>query len=214
MAEDNLSLTAELLLLAINPADGGLFPRDRGRFRKALRETYRSDRGERRSAWRARRHALLELELAGIVEPPRGLGRRLRLADRGRAADRFHRLQRCLDQDDFPEPRDRELAILLAWSGVLARRLSRGQRRIAVRRLRKLARSLERDGLWQGAPLSGTVAALAVGRVAHDDFQSDLLHGALSDFATGGESCFNAVGLSGAGGDSCSGSDGGGGPTP
>jgi len=198
-----------LLLLAINPADGGLFPRDRGRFRQALSETYRSDRGERRSAWRARRHALLELELAGIVEPPRGLGRRLRLADRGRAADRFHRLQRCLDQDDFPEPRDRELAILLAWSGVLARRLSRDQRRIAARRLRKLARSLELDGLWQ-APLSGTLAepewVNAVGRVAYD-FQSDLLHGALSDLATGG---LNAVGLSGAGGDSWSGSDGGG----
>jgi hypothetical protein len=37
-----LSLGAELLMLAIDPANGGLLSRNRGRFREALATSYRS----------------------------------------------------------------------------------------------------------------------------------------------------------------------------
>lgn len=211
VADRDLSLSAELLLFAIDPADGGLVPHDRGRFREALADSERSNGHKRR--WGARRRALRELERAGLVEPRRQFLGRVRLADRDRAAAYVHRLRKCLRDDEFATPRDRELAIILAWAGVLTHRLgSRDERRIAARRIRKVAHSLEVDGLWQ-APLSGTLAepdwVNAVGRVAYDA-QSDLLSGAIAGFASGDAACFNAVGLTGGGSESFAGSDGGG----
>jgi hypothetical protein len=92
----------------------------------------------------------------------------------------------------------------------LARRLTKDERRIAARRLRKLVRSSDL-GLRQ-VPLSGTVAepewVNAIGRVAHNA-QQDLLGDVITDFAAGGHSGLEAVGLGGGGGDSAHGSEGG-----
>ena len=168
MAGD-LSLGAELLLLSVDPAKGGLFPHRRRRLRRALRGA------GGQSGRRARREALRELELAGLIEPHR-LGSRLRLADRAQAAQRFNRVRRCLRDDDFADPHDRALVVLLAWTGVLARRLSRDERRVALRRLRVLSRSpmLVAAG---GGP--GEADALA------DTLHSDLVCDAAVDFAAG-----------------------------
>lgn len=155
------SLTAELLLLAIDPAKGGLYPRRRRRFRQALTATYLADRGGgQRWPWaasRARRKALTELRRNGTLEPPQML-RRLRLADRSIAARRFDRLRRCIRDDEYPEPRDRELLLLLAWSGVLAQRSTKVERRLAARRLRKLGMGSQLAALM---PQASSIAALA-----------------------------------------------------
>jgi len=82
---------------------------------------------------------------------------------------------------------------------------------MAARRLRKLVRSLELGGLSQ-APLSGTVAepqwVNAIGQIAYNT-QRDLITDVVSDFATGGHSGLESVGLTGGSGDSGGGSDGG-----
>ncbi len=101
--------------------------------------------------------------------------------------------------------------MLLAWSGVLASRLSREERRIAARRLRKLVRSPELADSRQ-ASLSGQAPepewVSALGRVAHEA-QGDLLREAASDLLSG-DSGFNAVSLGEADGGSWGGSQGGG----
>ena len=201
MVDVNLSLTAELILLAIDPEKGGLFPRRRRRFRKALAATDIAGRGDARmgvwGARRARRRALGELERAGLVEERRLFGR-LRLADRTRARERFSELVRCVREDEL-DPRDRELLLLLAWSGVLVRRLSRDERRLAVRRLRKWVPSAEAAGGWQ-ARLRGQASISGVGVVG-------LAAGAGFDFG-GCEAVFG--GGSGGGGAGGGGGDGGG----
>lgn len=211
MADENLSLSAELLLLAIDPGLGGLVPHNRGRFRRALARTRASDTGARQWRWRAQREALQELERAGLLQPRGAFGGRVQLADRRRAVTRFNRLRKCLDEDNLSEPRDRELALLLAWTGVLQHRLSRDERRIAARRIRKLARTVELDGKFQ-SPLSGTQGepdwVTAVGWGAYD-IQRDLLKDAVADLASGDVPGFDAVGLSGAGSESFAGAEGG-----
>ena len=140
MAETPLSLPAELHLLAIDPSSGGLLPRRRLRFRKALAAAEAAHRGGGgrpgvTASVRGRRRALRELEAADLLKSRRPFGR-MRLADSSAAGVRFQRLLSCLrDGKDLP-PRDRELALLLAWSGLLAERLSKGDRRIVARRLR------------------------------------------------------------------------------
>ena len=122
MAEAELSLGAELLLLSIDPEDGGLLPRRKSRFRRAVG---------------GRRRAAAELKAAGLAEARLG---RLRLADRTLAVRRFKRLHGLLRDGELSEPRDRELVLLLTWTGVLASRLSKEERRIAARRVAELAR--------------------------------------------------------------------------
>jgi hypothetical protein len=122
-----LSLPAEVLLLSIDPGDGGLVVNSRRRLRKSLKAAGGSYRG-----------ALRELRDAGLVA-----GRRNpKLTDRGPAGTRFRTLWQAADADTLSEPRDIELFILLGWSGVLASRLPREDRRVAAIRLRKLGREL------------------------------------------------------------------------
>jgi hypothetical protein len=186
-AEPALSLQADLLLLTVDPARGGLFPRRRRRFRKALAAAHRHDKGgsARRRPWHgvvARRQATTELAAGGLIERR---DRRIHLRDRRAASERFHRLRRCLATNDFPEPRDRQLALLLAWSGVL-RAPTRDERRIAARRLRELVRD-ELEGVRR-APLSGEAPTPAwvgsIGKVA-DQAQENFLADALIDFISG-----------------------------
>ncbi len=194
VTDPDLSLAAETLLLAIDPAHGGLLGRRR-RVRKALARAYRADpRPERnrpgvrgRAAGRARR----ELWDAGLIERGRAL-RGLRLADSRPAARRFQRLRACLRDDDFPEARDCELAVLLAWSAVLPQRLSRDEWRVAVRRLRKLVAvpSARQVALSGRQPMTEGVLALGlVGSLASTDWLSDVSAesgGGQAGFDTGG----------------------------
>jgi hypothetical protein len=144
--------------------------------------------------------ARAELQDAGLVEAT-GVRRRLRLLDRPRAAERFHRLRRCIRDDEFPEPRDRELLVLLAWSGVLANRLSRDERRIALRRLRGIAgRQPEESGVWQ-APGGGRQPAWegtwALGAVAALGGADLLVDGAAGDFGGADGGALDAGGFGG-----------------
>jgi hypothetical protein len=102
-------------------------------------------------ARRALRDALHELERLGLIER-RGLGRRPHLVDRAPAGRRFRQLVHALCEGEIEHARDRELALLLACSGVLGRRLSKGERRIAARHLRPLAQAAELE--W--TPLART----------------------------------------------------------
>ncbi len=111
-----LSRSAELLLLAIDPADGGLFACRRRRLRRAL--------GGMRGARK-------ELEGAGLADG-------MRLLDRAVAAERFRQVRRCVVEGDCAGERERELAVLLGWSGVLAARLSKNEQKRARRRLKQL----------------------------------------------------------------------------
>ena len=115
--------------------------------------------------WRAGRSARRELVRAGLVEP-KLLLRRVQLTDRRPAGRRFRALWHCIEADEFPDQRSRDLAVLLASSGVLAERLTSHQRWIAWRRLKNLMTSDE-TGAWVAplagaAPLSDGIAALGV----------------------------------------------------
>lgn len=217
LSAEGLSQTAELLLLAIDPAKGGLFPHHRRRFRRALAHTHQADRGDGRTAvWgagRARREAVRELERLGLVEPKRVSGR-LRLADPSRAGKRFHQLVGCVLQDELSDPRDRVLLLLLAGSGVLAHRLSRQERRLAARRLRTLVRAHQRAGPippahGSGPPMSDVVAVLARRSARDQDDQlEDLLD--MGEFGVSDLSSGDFGGSDSGGGDSGGGSYAGG----
>ncbi len=160
---EELSFTAELLWLAIDPAKGGLFPHHRRRFRKALALAHQVDRGASRVDLRqARREAIRELERLGLVQPKRALGR-LRLADRARAEERSSELLRRMREDELSDSRDKELLLLLAGSGVLAHRLTYEERRLAARRMRTFVRpSSDREALSpppRGARVSPKIRA-------------------------------------------------------
>jgi hypothetical protein len=90
----------------------------------------------------ARRAAAAELGQAGLLETGG-----LKLADRGRASDRFRAVCACVDHPGEAASRDWEVLVLLAWSGVLARRLNKDERRMADRRMRQLFTRAE-DGVW------------------------------------------------------------------
>lgn len=220
LSASDLSLSAELLLLAIDPTEGGLFPHDRRRFRKALAHAHRVDRGDAtiavRGAGRARREAVGELERAGLVEPRRVFGR-LRLVDQ-EARRRFHQLVRCLRDDDLTDPRDRVLLLLLAGSGVLAQRLSYQERRLAARRLRTLVRTHQRASPVPPAhgaqpPITGGVSALGnVDMGITRDLLGELFEGLVSgDMGDFGVSDFTSGGFDHGGGGGEGGGGGGGG---
>jgi hypothetical protein len=143
-----LSLTAELFLLSMDPDRGGLLPLNRGRFHRALQATFDAEHASPRGDRHARRSALLELENAALIGPRRLPGPR-RLTDRKTAATHFRCVYRCLEDGGLAERRDWELLVLLTWCGVLAHRLSRDERRIAIRRLRQLLRLDTERGQWQ-----------------------------------------------------------------
>ena len=75
----------------------------------------------------ARRDGLRELERA--MPAARGPG------ESGHSGEP---LRRCIENDELSRPRDQHLLLLLASSGVLVQMLSRDERLIALRRLRKL----------------------------------------------------------------------------
>jgi hypothetical protein len=186
-----LSLEAELLLLSVAPAHGGLLPRrGRGRLRKALTAARVAEGGLKRSGWRVGRAARRELIDAGLVKPALLL-RNLRLVDTARPGRRFRRLVECIESGVYNERREGDLIVLLAAAGVLAERLTTHQRWIAARRLRSLIPPSE-AGVWQ-APLAG---------------QIDMSHG-LASFAAAGMMS-DAFGLAGGGGFDGGGFDGGG----
>jgi len=191
-----LSLPAKLLLLSIDPADGGLLAKNPRRLRRALVHAVAAEPGARAGQVGGRsvlRGARAELQAAGLVERRGALGR-LHLLDRSYAARTFHHVRGCEPTCEEHE-RDQILFVLLAWSGALRRRLSRDERRVALRRLSRLVPPPhgERQGALQGIWALGAVAA-----VAH----ADLLSGAGFGFGDGGGG--------GAGGDGGGGVDGGG----
>lgn len=198
MPEPDLSLAAETLLLAIDPGRGGLLARNRRRFRKAVSAAHRVAQGGsgRPHAW-AIAQARGELAHAGLIVSGRPFAE-LRLTDTARAARRFQDLRRGLLEGDLSDPRDQGLAALLAWSGILAGRLSRDEWRIAVRRLRGMAATPAGR-----APLSAqqrmTEGVLALGAVAFgasDDWLSEIGSG---DFG-GGDGGFGSSGGDSGGG--------------
>ena len=176
-----VSLSAELLLLAVDPGDGGLLPHSRRRLRKALAATRESGHALPGAGRRAHRAAMDELARAELLEPGE-----LRLADRPRASARFRTVCRCLEDPYEADPRAWELLVLLAWSGVLAPRLSKDDRRVAERRLRSLLRSAD-DERWEfsGAerPLPAWVPRL--GGIERLSSQIDLFDSPhITDFGT------------------------------
>ena len=166
-SEADLSLGAELLLLSVDPGQGGLLGKRR-RIRKALR-----------AAGRSRRQALAELHAAGLVERDRPLGRQ-RLANRAEAGARFRRLRDALsegrlDDGHADEGRERDLAMLLAWTGALGARLLAHERRVAGRRIRALAQSARQAHEVPPASHVLPPVILALGLAATDElFQTPL----------------------------------------
>ena len=161
------SLTTELFLIAIDPATGRLVKRRRRRFRKALAGSYGAFGPG--AAARARRSALGELRAAGLVGRSLLPGHYPLIPGSG-ASTPFARLRRCIVYEGLRSPRDVELFVLLAWSGVLAHRLSRSERTRAQRRLRALfapppsqdppsrrsRRSRQRSGRWRSGGGDGS----------------------------------------------------------
>ena len=188
-----LSLGAELLLLSVDPGRGGLLGKRR-RIRKALRV-----------AGSSRRRALEELRDIGLVTRDRPFGR-VRLADRAEAGARFRRLRDALaegtlDEGRADEGRERDLAMLLAWTGVLGARLSAHERRVASRRIRALAESARRPQAVPSASHALPPLILALGLAATDELFESPLGG---DFSAG-DGSFTAGELGGfdaGGGDS------------
>jgi hypothetical protein len=109
--EPRLSLGGELLLVAIDPNHGGLLPRRTRRFRKGLAAAEGLPARMPLSAWRPR------------------------LGDREARTAVLRRVRLCVGDEAAGEPRDRELLLLMAWSGLLSTWLSRDERRLALRRL-------------------------------------------------------------------------------
>jgi hypothetical protein len=181
-----LSLGAELLLVATDPVRGGLLPRRRRRFRRALAGAQGFGRWTPLGAWRARRRAHRELEEAGLLAPDASV-RRPALADREARTAVLGRVRRCVRDDDAGEPRDRELLLLMGWSGLLSAWLNRDERRLALRRLQE-----------SGAPISEGVAALGiVGLAATGDLFSEAGFG---DYGGGEAAGLEAGGASDGGG--------------
>lgn len=159
----DLSMPAELLLLAIDPANGGVLAKSRRRLRRALAHAAFADGGASVSLLRgrgARGPSRRELVQSGLVER-RAARRRLHLVDRPYAARLFNHVRNCTSECPRYQ-RHSVLFILLAWSGVLRRRLPRGERRLALRRLRAIVPSAHGEGAY---PLVG-IGALGSSRPA------------------------------------------------
>jgi hypothetical protein len=144
-------------------------------------------RGSPLAGRRARLRAYAELERAGVLAPESSV-RRPHLSDREARTAVLRRVRRCVHDAGADEPRDRELLLLMAWSGLLQGWLSRDERRLALRRLRD-----------RPAPQRGAAALPWVGAAA----TSDLFHdGGFGDFGGGDAAGLEAGGASdgGAGG--------------
>ncbi len=167
-AEDapELSLKATVFLIAIDPASGRLVKRRRRRFRRVLA-------GSRRSVVR-------ELRARGYIERSIVPGRYPIVVGSG-ASVPFGRLQQCVRSGRFETRRDRDVFVVLAWTGVLAQRLSRSERRTAGRRLKDALRAPEArySELDHDSPLGR-----AVGEVAYRE-QVDVLQEAIGDLVAG-----------------------------
>jgi uncharacterized membrane protein YgcG len=182
--EPTLSLGAELLLVATDPNRGGLLPRRRRRFRKALAAAEGLSPRLPLSGWRVRRRAYAELERSGLLAPD-STRRRPRLAEREARTAALRRVRRCLHDQEAGEPRDRELLLLMGYSGLLTEWLSRDERRLAVRRLQH----------WQTSPNAnlaplaglGLYATLGLGiEASTSDFGASDFGGGFGGFEGGG----------------------------
>jgi len=192
----SVSLMAEVLLLAIEPGQGGLLVKPR-KLRPALRAATEVE-GGRRGGRGALREARRELTDAGLIE--RGPLRRVRLADRTAAVRRFNTLQRAAATGDFADERDQQLFVLLAGCGVLARRFNRDERRLARRRLGSLIPAPNASGDTHAQTTTGMALLMGAGFGYFDAG-----HG--GGFGDGGDGGGGGGGFDGSGG----GGDGGGG---
>ena len=170
-----LSLSAEFLLLSIDPGDGGLIG-DKKRVLRAVR-----------AAGGTPDSALAELKAEGLVRGGLGrIGRRVELVDRAPPGRRYRAIEQAVREDTLADERDRELFVLLAWSGVMARRLPKHGRRTAGNRLRHVVRT---------SPVAGVIADGDSGDLLEE---SDLIGAGLAkDFDTHSDSGFSPT--SGAG---------------
>jgi uncharacterized membrane protein YgcG len=208
---DDISLTGRLLLFSIDPGRGGMLDVHDRRFRRALVAAHRG--GGRPLLWHARtarRAAQRELEAAGLLE--RG---RLRLADRARTMQLFNGLWRRIERDELDDPGDRELVVLLAWTGVLRRRLVKDERQLALRRIRRIVSEPPRRGQLVPDPnafpapmTQGTLAVGAIAALGASDLLADLSSGDLGGADFGGADFGGA--FVGGGGDGGGGGEGGG----
>ena len=136
-------MSAEVLLLSIDPGHGGLI----GQKKRVLAAV--------RKAGGTPDSALDELKQDGLVRGGLGLlGGRVELVDRAPAARRFRELQEAIRADSLADGRDTELFVLLAWSGVLAQRLPKHERRTAANRLRRVDGELLEESDLIGAGLA------------------------------------------------------------
>jgi len=189
----SLSLAAEVLLLSIDPAGGGLLVkrRRRRRLRRAVN-----------AAGATLSDALDELREAGLVRGSLGpFGGRLELVDRGPAGQRFRELKDAMHHHRLGHEHDKQLFVLLAWTGVLARRLNRSERRVAVLRLRKLGRSLA-DAPREGAVSSAAITALVFAGGGDSFDTGSLVDSSGLDSGGGGDGGDFGGGDFGGGGDS------------
>ena len=198
-----LSLTAELFLIAIDPANGRLVRRRRLRFRKALAASFGASGPG--AATRARRAAVRELRAVGYIARSPVPGRHPLVPGSG-AATPFGRLRRRIVTDGFESPRDVELFVLLVWTGVLARRLDRADGRRASQRLKGLLTPpAAKDSAFEPIP----PIAAALGSVAFRE-EMDHVWEMVNDLLDGDSITFDPGG-SGGGGGGGGGGDGGGG---
>lgn len=192
-------MVATLFLIAIDPKTGRLVKRRRLRFRKALATCYvASWRG---AATAARRVAVRELRGAGLIERSLIPGRYPIVA--GSAAYKpFGQLKRAID-NGLRDERDITLFVLLAWSGVLRQRLTRGERNSARQTLKRLLAAPD--------PNPGSVEpipkfAAALGEVAFRQ-EVSMINELLTDVLSGDEATFDLPGGYVQGGDGGAGGD-------
>ncbi len=202
---EKLSLPAEVLLLSIDPADGGLLVRRR-RHRRRLRKALKAAG----SSWG---EALGELETAGLVRRTGPLGRRLELIDRAPGGRRFRELRDLIRKDKLTKPRDVELFVILAWTGVLARRLPRQERRVASSRARRLGSTMAGADAARTMPAIADLGLAGAGGGFGSFDSGGMLDGSGLDGGAGGDGGggWFGGGDGGGGGDSGGGGDGGGG---
>jgi hypothetical protein len=219
----DLSLAGEFYMLSLDPGQGGLRPHHRRRFRRALLAAAREGGAGHGpgGARRARRKVLDELERSEVIEPRRPFGT-VQLLDRKRAGKSMAQLRSRVADGDLTNPRDQQLLLLLAASGVLAGVLTRDERRIAQRRLRKLRDSYRKNAdaihldkkerlptaneSTRGVPAD----ILALGAVAYA-VERDMLTDAIIDSFDGGAFQLDYGLSSVGGGDGGGGGDGSGG---
>jgi hypothetical protein len=180
--ETTLSLGAELLLVATDPNRGGLLPRRRRRFRRALAAAQGISRFAPLAGWRARRRAHGELRAAGLLAPD-SAARRPRLAHREQRTGVLRRVRACVRDKALDAPRDRELLLLMAWSGLLSDWLSRDERRLALRRIQDTPAPQ-----FQGLGALGLVSAAATADLFAEAGFGDFGGGEAAGLEAGGAS--------------------------